>query len=304
MWRVIWFFLGVTRLQVTGASPEWCLQRLAKARVPFHFCGKPDAFTAGIWILRRDEARVTRLVRAAGCECHVEERGGFPAIFGGLQRRLWLPVLLLAAAAAAVIVPKFVFFYTVEGNETVPSAQILRELQELGVGFGTYGPSIKPQELKNQMLLRIPKLQWLTVQQSGMRAVVVVRERPEKEPVLDRRSPVNVVAARARTGGDGRGAARLGLYRLRLQNAGDRRPGRDLRRDHPQGHLRSAAAPERQGGKNRPPQRRIAAGRSAADRALWRRHPGKALRKRDKNLLADTSRRLFFAVGDCNYRNL
>ena len=74
---------------------------------------------------------------------------------------------------------------------------ILRELQELGVGFGTYGPSIKPQELKNQMLLRIPKLQWLTVQQSGMRAVVVVRERPEKEPVLDRRSPVNVVAARA-----------------------------------------------------------------------------------------------------------
>lgn len=109
MWRVIWFFLGVTRLQVTGASPEWCLQRLAKARVPFHFCGKPDAFTAGIWILRRDEARVTRLVCAAGCECHVEERGGFPAIFGGLQRRLWLPVLLLAAAAAAVIVPKFVF---------------------------------------------------------------------------------------------------------------------------------------------------------------------------------------------------
>ena len=132
MWRVIWFFLGVTRLQVTGASPEWCLQRLAKARVPFHFCGKADAFTAGIWILRRDEARVTRLVRAAGCECHVEERGGFPAIFGGLQRRLWLPVLLLAAAAAAVIVPKFVFFYTVEGNETVPSAQILRELQEAG----------------------------------------------------------------------------------------------------------------------------------------------------------------------------
>ena len=156
MWRVIWFFLGVTRLQVTGASPEWCLQRLAKARVPFHFCGKPDAFTAGIWILRHDEARVTRLVRAAGCECHVEERGGFPAIFGGLQRRLWLPVLLLAAAAAAVIVPKFVFFYTVEGNETVPSAQILRELQELGVGFGTYGKSIQPQWAKNHMLFRIP----------------------------------------------------------------------------------------------------------------------------------------------------
>ena len=197
MWRVIWFFLGVTRLQVTGASPEWCLQRLAKARVPFHFCGKPDAFTAGIWILRRDDARVTRLVRAAGFECRVEERGGFPAIFGGLQRRLWLPVLLLAAAAAAVIVPKFVFFYTVEGNETVPSAQILRELQELGVGFGTYGKSIQPQWVKNHMLFRIPELQWLTVTQNGACATVVVRERPEREPVLDRKTPQNVVASRA-----------------------------------------------------------------------------------------------------------
>ena len=79
----------------------------------------------------------------------------------------------------------------------MPSAQILRELQELGVGFGTYGPSIKPQELKNQMLLRIPKLQWLTVQQSGMCARVVVRERPDKEAVLDRKAPTDVIAARA-----------------------------------------------------------------------------------------------------------
>ena len=71
--------------------------------------------------------------------------------------------------AGAFVIPKFVFFYEVVGNETVPEAQILRELQNLGVGFGTYGPSIRPQELKNRMLLQIPKLQWLTVQQSGMR---------------------------------------------------------------------------------------------------------------------------------------
>lgn len=102
-----------------------------------------------------------------------------------------------AAIAAGIVVPKYVFFYEVEGNEAVPSAQILRELRELGVGFGTYGPSIKPQELKNQMLLRIPKLQWLTVQQSGMCARVVVRERPDKAPVLDRKVPTDVIASRA-----------------------------------------------------------------------------------------------------------
>lgn len=197
MWRVIWFLLGLSRLSITGASPEWCLQRLARQRVAFHVCGRPDAFTLEIWVLRREEARAQRLIESGGCTASVVERSGFSVVFGGLRKRPVLLALVFLSIAAAIIVPKFVFFYTVEGNESVPEAQILRELQELGVGFGTYGPSIKPQELKNQMLLRIPKLQWLTVQQSGMCACVVVRERPEKEEILDRRTPTNVVASRA-----------------------------------------------------------------------------------------------------------
>lgn len=197
MWQVIWFFLGVSRLRVTGASPEWVLRRLAEKRITFRFEEKPDDFTADIVVLRRDEARAAACIRAGGCDCAVTAHGGFGTVFGGLRRRPALLALLLAAVTAAVVVPKFVFFYEVEGNETVPCAQILRELDALGVGFGTYGPSIRPQELKNQMLLRIGKLQWLTVQQSGMCARVVVRERPEKEPVLDRKTPQNVVASRA-----------------------------------------------------------------------------------------------------------
>ena len=197
MWGVICFFLGTVQLRVTGASPEQCLRRLTSRRIAFRFLGKPDAFSAEIEVLRRDVPRAKRQLLRGGCECEITQTRGAPSIFGGLLRRPVLLVLLALAVISAVVVPKFVFFYSVSGNETVPDAQILRELQELGVGFGTYGPSIRPQELKNQMLLRIPKLQWLTVQQSGMCARVVVRERPEKEPVLDRRTPANVIAARS-----------------------------------------------------------------------------------------------------------
>ena len=193
MWGVICFFLGTARLRVTGASPEQCLRRLTGQRIAFRFLGKPDAFSAEIEVLRRDVPRAERQLLRGGCECEITQA----RVFGGLLRRPALLVLLALAVISAIVVPKFVFFYSVSGNETVPDAQILRELQELGIGFGTYGPSIRPQELKNQMLLRIPKLQWLTVQQSGMCARVVVRERPEKEPVLDRRTPANVIAARS-----------------------------------------------------------------------------------------------------------
>lgn len=109
MWRVIWFFLGVSRLSITGASPEWCMQRLAKARIAFHFCAKPDDFTAEIWILRRDEARAAQQIRMGGCDCAVLERSGFSAVFDGLWKRPVLLILLAAAITAAILVPKFVF---------------------------------------------------------------------------------------------------------------------------------------------------------------------------------------------------
>lgn len=79
----------------------------------------------------------------------------------------------------------------------VPTQRILREVAAAGVRFGTYGPSIHPQEVKNRVLTRIPELQWLTVQQSGGRATIVVRERPQTERIHDRRTPCNVVASRA-----------------------------------------------------------------------------------------------------------
>ncbi len=196
MWRVIWFFsayLGCpSREQArNGACSDWqrrvsrFISAQSRTTLPLRsgFCGGMRRVQRSrfAWVA----ATVQFSSAAASLLCSTGCGSGPCFLF------CWQPLLRQQFLCRSL------FFYEVEGNEAVPSAQILRELQELGVGFGTYGPSIKPQELKNQMLLRIPKLQWLTVQQSGMCARVVVRERPDKEPVLDRKAPTDVIAARA-----------------------------------------------------------------------------------------------------------
>ncbi len=196
MWNIMRYFLGTCRVRISGGDPEYALRRLAAARILMQEIRPAGALCIEARLLRRDAARAERICAQAMCTMEILETAGLGRTFRGLRRRWAFVLLLVLAALAGYFVPKFVFFYTVSGNERVPSARILRELAELGVGFGTYGPSIKPQELKNRMLLRIPELQWLTVTQNGMCAEVVVRERPEAEPVLDRRTPQNVVASR------------------------------------------------------------------------------------------------------------
>lgn len=196
MWRLVWFFAGWHRLRVTGASPQWILGAMAKRRVAFRGFRKLDDFSAELTIPRRSLADAAAAAKKAMCEMEIRQSGGFPVLAAPLRRRPLLPILMSLAAVAAFVCTRFVWFYAVSGNDRVPAERIVRELEELGVGFGTFGPDIHPQRLKNHMLCRIPELSWLTVTQNGMCAVVTVRERPEEEPVADRKTARNVIAAR------------------------------------------------------------------------------------------------------------
>jgi similar to stage IV sporulation protein len=108
-------------------------------------------------------------------------------------------VLLIGAlvgVAALFFLSRFVWEFEVRGNRTVGSDAILHHLAELGVKPGVYGPSVDIETVKNEMLLRIGALSWLTVNVRGSRAVVEVRERVPKPEIQTLDVPCNVVAAR------------------------------------------------------------------------------------------------------------
>ena len=197
MKRIADWIRGYIVVRVAGASPQLFLNEFAKQGIPFWNTRFRDELTVICTIRRSDAPCVRRIAEKTFCTVERMEEHGAEHRYGGLRKRLVLLLTLTAAVAAAVIVPKFVWFYSVEGNQTIPTEKILRMLPEAGVHIGMYGPNIIPQHVKDRMLLLMPELEWLTVTQCGGCARVIVRERTQKGKIIERGIPRDLRASRA-----------------------------------------------------------------------------------------------------------
>ena len=194
IWRYIRGYLIVT---LVSANPETVLNDLSRCRIPFWNVHWVDEFTVRVRIFLQDKIAVMETAKKSISECDFSYKISFLGTLGEIKQRcsLWLGLLL--GIILLLVVQQFVFFYEVNGNITVSDAVIMRALDEIGVGVGTYGPQIKTQWVENHVLNLVDGLQWITINQSGCKAIVEVRER-QKTPMVDNRKGFcNVVASRA-----------------------------------------------------------------------------------------------------------
>lgn len=188
---------GQVRIRVETAFPERVLNLCGARELAFWDLAweSPTAFTCRL--NRRDWGRLRRAAKNLDCELTVVGREGAPYFLGRFRHRQALVTGLVACGLGLFLGSFFVWDFQVEGNETVPSEKILRALQDQGVTIGSFGLSLDGEDIRNHVLLEVPELCWLTVNVSGCRATVQVRERIPAPELVDKRRPANLVARRA-----------------------------------------------------------------------------------------------------------
>lgn len=183
-------------LRMTGAAPTRCLNRWTDKDLAFWNLKQETELDYLCKIYASDLLAIQREAVRAQCEVRVLDRHGLPV----LLRRLWKrPVLVIGTVLTLMLTlsaQSFVLFLQVEGNDRVPVETILRAMEEDGLRFGTWGPSIDSEDLKNRVLNRVPELSWLAVNRSGCLVTVLCAERePETKPE-ETEGVMDIVAAR------------------------------------------------------------------------------------------------------------
>lgn len=185
---------GCVRMEISGALPAGFLNRLARAGVTFWDADPADAYTLRLTIHAVDLPKARRAADRTLCTLEVLGRKGAPVLGRRLRRRRVLIACVLLCLLALGASQLFVWDITVQGNETVSTGEILRALEECGVGIGAFWPGFDADLLRSRMILKIPELSWLAVNVGSSRARVLVRERTEKPVTIDADAPANVTA--------------------------------------------------------------------------------------------------------------
>ena len=190
---------GQVRIRVETPFPERVLNLCGARNLAFWDMEweSETAFTCRL--NRRDYYALRRAVKQLDCRLTVVRKEGVPFFLGRFRRRHALLAGLTLCSALLFFGSFFIWDFTVEGNQRVTDEEILRALQRQGVGIGTFGISLDTEDIRNHVLLEIPELLWITVNVSGCRAYVEVRERVEAPEPVDDRVLTGMGKAEART---------------------------------------------------------------------------------------------------------
>lgn len=187
---------GQARVRIEAPFPERVLNLCAARGLAFWDLTweSETAFTCRL--SRRDTYALRRAVKDLGCTLTVVRKEGVPFFLGRFRRRHVLLAGLGLCAGLLFFGSFFIWDFVVEGNETVTQEEILRALQKNNVHIGTFGISLDGADIRNHVLLDIPELSWISVNVSGCRAYVQVRERTVAPEPVNEETPANVVARR------------------------------------------------------------------------------------------------------------
>ena len=193
--KVLNYLRGQVTVEVESAAPERVLNLCAAHGIPFWELEWLSEIRLRAVTARSQLPRLREVLTRTDATLTVVRTEGAPEVWRQYRRRYVLLAAALLLAAVLALGSTHIWAFQVTGNDTVPTETILRTLEKHGVALGARS-RIDQEALRNQVLLELPDVVWLTVNMRGCTAHVQVVERQRPPHLYADGEIANVVAAR------------------------------------------------------------------------------------------------------------
>lgn len=185
---------GTVRMKLICADPPGVLWTIHQKGIEITEVSMPDDMTLLFSLRRQDARRLEHFLKNKGVAM---ERVGHSGIYWAFRSLLRRPVLvggMVFLLLISLYLPTRVYFFRVEGNETIPTRYILEQADLCGLSFGASRREVRSEKVKNALLEAVPQLQWAGVNTSGCVATISVRERKQTPARLESSGVSSIVA--------------------------------------------------------------------------------------------------------------
>ncbi len=187
---------GCLTLELMGTLPESVLNTCALNAIELWDMQCVDAYTLRFCASERDLEQIEAIAQKCMCELRLIEKSPLIKHRENMMRRWYLPVFLVMIALTLLLSGLFVWDIQLEGCESLSRGQVLRALEDCGLKEGCFWPGISSDMVRSRMIEKLPQIAWMSVNISGSRAQVQIKERQPKPEIYDESSAVNIVAAK------------------------------------------------------------------------------------------------------------
>ena len=188
---------GTVRLEISGAEPERILNFCAQNGIEFWDTGPKADFAMQITIHAADYPLVQSQNGKNGIELRLVAAKGGKNITASMKRRFVLFIGVGVCIVLLAISSLFVWRIDITGNDTISDGVILRALSECGLKNGVFWPALSSDEVRSDMLMKLPDIAWLSVNVHNSCVEVVIHERIAKPDIVNEAEYTDVKAAKS-----------------------------------------------------------------------------------------------------------
>ena len=117
------------------------------------------------------------------------KRSGLPFIIQKYKKRRFVLAGIIILVAILWYASNHIMGITIYGNNRIATDTINNALEECGLTLGTKTSDIKPDILRNRLMIKLPDLAWVGINANGSRVYIEIVERIEKEQGVDKYAP-------------------------------------------------------------------------------------------------------------------
>ena len=197
MGKLMYRIRGEAEAEIFGVFPEAAVNRCTEAGISLRGVQAVDGQTLRCAVDERDLARLRAECERCQCELRLLQLRGGSRYRRALRLRMWLLLTALLTAAMLLLSSLFIWDIEVIGAEQLNRGRILRALSDAGLARGCFWPSLSGDSIRSRAILELPELSWLSVNISGSRAAVLVREREEKPEIYRESAACSLIASQS-----------------------------------------------------------------------------------------------------------